>query len=138
MEAKIGTGPEVNSVLGELISLERRLHWPPSGTSRAELDSLIVEDFRETGASGRIYSRESVMEELERRTAAEHPQEAEISDPYCRRLGPDAYLLTYSLVQNRVRRTRRSTIWERTAEGWKAVYHQGTFMESSGEPENRE
>jgi hypothetical protein len=38
--------------------------------------------------------------------------------------------LTYTLHQG-ARITRRSTIWRRTGEGWKIVYHQGTMVEES-------
>jgi hypothetical protein len=38
------------------------------------------------------------------------------------------YLLTYTLFQGE-RTTRRSTIWERTSDGWQAVFHQGTVVE---------
>jgi hypothetical protein len=36
--------------------------------------------------------------------------------------------LTYTLVQHNERKTRRSTIWQRTPEGWKIVFHQGTIV----------
>jgi hypothetical protein len=115
-------------VLGELSRMEETLHWPRAGTSKADLERLTVEDFCETGASGRWYSRAFVMEELERRMATPHPQAWEISDLRCRQLGSDVYLLTYALVQDRVRHTRRATIWQRTGDGWRAVYHQGTIV----------
>jgi hypothetical protein len=41
-------------------------------------------------------------------------------------LGPEFYLLTYTLRQPD-RLTRRSTIWRRTEDGdWQIVFHQGT------------
>jgi hypothetical protein len=46
-------------------------------------------------------------------------------------LAADLYLLTYTLLQDKVRLTRRSTIWQRTAEGWKIVYHQGTIVQDA-------
>jgi len=90
---------------------------------------MTVEDFWETGASGRRYSRAFVMDELERRMVKPQPDIWETSDFHCRRLAADVYLLTYTLVQDRVRRTRRATIWEKTSEGWKVVYHQGTVVQ---------
>ncbi len=42
-----------------------------------------------------------------------------------RALGPATYLLTY-LLDQAGRRTRRVTIWEKTANGWRILYHQGT------------
>ena len=41
------------------------------------------------------------------------------------------FSLTYTLIQG-ARVTRRATIWRRTAEGWKIVYHQGTVVEENG------
>jgi len=38
--------------------------------------------------------------------------------------GGGVYLLTYTLLQENHAKTRRSTIWQRTEEGWKIVYHQ--------------
>ena len=47
-----------------------------------------------------------------------------------RKLAGDLYLLTYTLLQDHVRKTRRSTIWQRTASGWKIVFHQGTLVQT--------
>jgi hypothetical protein len=68
---------------------------------------------------------------LERRHAAPHADVWETRDFHCRRLADDVYLLTYTLLQDNRRLTRRSTIWRRTAEGWKIVYHQGTVVEDA-------
>jgi hypothetical protein len=92
---------------------------------------MTVEDFWETGASGRRYSRAYVLDELEKRYAVPHVDTWETMDFHCRRLAHDVYLLTYTLLQDKERRTRRSTIWQRTAEGWKIVYHQGTIVENA-------
>jgi hypothetical protein len=69
-----------------------------------------------------------VLDALEKRHAAPHADVWETSDFQCRRLAGDVYLLTYTLLQNNERLTRRSTIWQRTNEGWKIVYHQGTIV----------
>ncbi|ETZ04946.1 hypothetical protein [Holospora undulata] len=42
---------------------------------------------------------------------------------------PDNYLLTYSLIQDKTRATRRSTLWRRVNGDWKILYHQGTLIE---------
>jgi hypothetical protein len=46
-------------------------------------------------------------------------------------LSEDTYLLTYTLLQDNVRLTRRSTIWRSTPEGWKIVFHQGTIVQDA-------
>ena len=92
---------------------------------------MTVEDFWETGASGRRYSREFVLDELERRYSTPHDDVWETRDFYCRKLAEDVYLLTYTVLQDHKRLTRRATIWRRTADGWKIVYHQGTIVEGA-------
>jgi len=89
---------------------------------------MTAEDFWETGASGRRYSRAFVLDELEKRFAAPHDDLWETSDFHCRQLSEDTYLLTYTLLQDRVRLTRRATIWRKSADGWKILYHQGTVV----------
>jgi hypothetical protein len=84
--------------------------------------------FWEVGASGRRYSREYVLDELEKRQANPFEDDWQTSDFYCVEIAAANYLLTYTLIQS-TRVTRRSTIWRRTAEGWKIVYHQGTVVE---------
>ena len=125
---------QLSEVLAELSRREPIFHRPEFGTTRADFEKMTAEDFWEIGASGQRYSRADVLNELERRSTIPHEDIWETSDFRCRRLARDVYLLTYQLVQNRVRQTRRSTIWQRTAEGWKIVYHQGTIMQESYKP----
>ena len=121
---------ETAAVMTELIRREPIFHRPEFGTTRADFEKMMAEDFWEVGASGRIYSRALVLDELEKRFSQPHEDAWETSGFQCRKLGPGVYLLTYSLVQDGTRRTRRSTIWQRSAEGWKILYHQGTIIQS--------
>jgi hypothetical protein len=84
--------------------------------------------FWEVGASGRRYSREYVLDELEKRHAGPAEDDWQARDFHCLEIAADNYLLTYTLTQGE-RVTRRSTIWRRTPRGWKIVYHQGTVVE---------
>ena len=129
MELTFVMPPELQDVLAELSAREPIFHRPEFGTSRADFERMTVEDFWETGASGRRYSREFVLDELERRYSTPHDDVWETRDFYCRKLAEDVYLLTYTVLQDHKRLTRRATIWRRTADGWKVVYHQGTIVE---------
>jgi hypothetical protein len=131
MEPTLTTAPELKDILSELSSLEPIFHWPDSAMSRAELEKMTVDDFWETGASGRRYSRQFVLDVLEQHRDAPQADVWETRDFYCRRLAGDVYLLTYTLLQDNTRLTRRSTIWQKTSDGWKIVYHQGTVMQDS-------
>jgi hypothetical protein len=123
------TDPALVGVLQELVSREPIFHRPEWGTTRADFENMTVSDFWEIGASGRRYSRKYGLDVLEKRYQQPLEDVWETSDFRCQRLAPDVYLLTYTLLQNRERKTRRSTIWQHTAEGWKIVFHQGTIVQ---------
>lgn len=128
MEPELATDPELLDIQDQLIQREPIFHRPEFGTTRADFERMTSPDFWEVGASGRRYSREFVLDELEKRHAKPHEDVWETSGFHCRKLAEGVYLLTYTLVQNRERRTRRSTIWQETAEGWKILFHQGTIV----------
>jgi hypothetical protein len=128
MEPMPETAPELREVLAALSAREPIFHHPELGSSRADFERMMAEDFWETGASGRRYSKTFVLDELERRSSTRREDAWEARDFYCRRLGPDMFLLTYTLLQDHQRLTRRATIWQSTADGWKVVYHQGTIV----------
>ena len=123
------TDPALGNILEELKSREPIFHRPEFGTTRADFERMMHADFWEIGASGRRYNREFVLAELDRRYLNPHEDIWETNDFHCRKLAPDIYLLTYTLIQNKIRKTRRSTIWHRTEVGWKIMFHQGTIVE---------
>jgi hypothetical protein len=131
MVPDVSTSPELQEVFAELTRREPIFHRAELGTTRTDFERMTAEDFWETGASGRRYSRQFVLDELEKRFAAPHEDVWETSEFQCRRLGEDLYLLTYTLLQDHVRLTRRATIWRKTPEGWKIVYHQGTVVQDA-------
>jgi hypothetical protein len=130
-EPTLTTAPELQAILAELRRREPIFHRPEFGTSRADFENMTEKDFWETGASGRRYSRQFILDGLEKRFSVPHADVWETSDFQCRRLGEDTYLLTYKLLQDHLRLTRRSTIWRRTPGGWKIVYHQGTIVQDA-------
>ena len=123
--------PDLAGVLAELSSREPIFHRQEHGTTRADFERMTMPDFWEVGASGRAYSRATVLDELDRRRADHRVENFETSDFRCRQLAPNVYLLTYDLLQEAARKTRRATIWQRTPEGWKIAYHQGTIIQES-------
>ena len=131
MEPTLTTAPELAGILTALAAREPIFHHPELGASRAGFEAMMADDFWETGASGRRYSREFVLDELMRRSSAPQKDEWEASDFFCRKLAADMYLLTYTLLQHGERLTRRATIWQNTAQGWKIVYHQGTVVQDA-------
>jgi hypothetical protein len=131
-EPTLVTDPSLVGVLEELRAREPIFHHPEFGTTRADFDNMVAPDFWEVGASGRRYSRDSILDELERRYAGEYVEgPLEATDFHCSKLADEIYLLTYTLFQGE-RKTRRATIWQRVAADWKIVFHQGTIVQSEG------
>ena len=131
MEPTLITPPELLEILAELSRREPLFHQPEFGTTRADFERMTTEDFWETGASGRHYCRKYVLDELEKRSINPQTNAWKTTDFYCRRLSDDTYLLTYTLLQDNQRLTRRSAIWQRTGDGWKNIYHQGTVVQDA-------
>jgi predicted RNase H-like HicB family nuclease len=119
MEPALTTAPELEGVLAELSRREPIFHRPEFGTTRADFERMTAEDYWETGASGRRYARPFVLDGLEERFSVPHEDVWETREFHCRKLSEDTYLLTYTLLQDHARLTRRATIWRNTAESWK-------------------
>lgn len=114
----------------ELEAREPLFHHPEFGTSRRDFEDMTEPGFWETGASGRRHSREYVIDTVVGRYEHPHEDVWEARDFCCQELAPELYLLTYTLVQDRTRVTRRATLWRRYGAQWKIVYHQGTVVEA--------
>ena len=119
------TMPRLDDVLDELRRLEPIFHRPESSAGPADGERITDVGFWEIGASGQRYSRDDVLYVLRQRKANPPKDAWEADDFACHPLAPNLYLLSYRLRQDE-RITRRTTLWRRTVEGWKAVYHQGT------------
>lgn len=122
------TAAHLAEIERELIAREPIFHRPEFGTTRAAFAAMVTEDFWETGASGKRYGREFILDTLAKRHSAPHDDPWKTEDFYCQEIAPNNYLLTYTLHQG-PRLTRRATIWQRTPQGWLIAYHQGTVVE---------
>ena len=114
--------------LEALRAREPIFHRPELGTSRADFERMTDEAFWEVGASGRVYDRPFVLDELDRRHSSPHEDQWEVSDFSCHALGGRTFLATYLLRQG-ARLSRRATLW-RYDGSWQAIYHQGTLVSS--------
>lgn len=119
-------------IVAELRDREPIFHNDPAGADRSYLESSITEDFFEVGASGRIYSRERMIETVvDRYERGESAVQYDVEDFGVRQIAPQVYLATYTLSQpdgHETRTTRRSTIWTHATGTWQVAYHQGTVV----------
>ena len=118
---------DLAQAFAELKAREPIFHRPEFGTTRADFERMTASDFWEIGASGKLYTREVVLEMLEKRHSQPVQESLEATAFRIRELGPNLYLLHYDLLQDGIRRTRRTTLWCHTADGWQIVFHQGTI-----------
>ena len=101
--------------------------------SRADVERETTEDYFEISASGCDYSREFVLDYLEKRYK-EEPVDDMIKDSWkvknfkIKKLANELYLVNYTLYgQGRI--TKRGEIWKgNLSHGMKIMYHQGTVV----------
>jgi hypothetical protein len=82
------TDASLLGILEELKSHEPIFHRPEFGTTRSGFERMMHPDFWEIGASGRRYSRDYVLAELEKRHQHPHENVWETSEFHCRELAP--------------------------------------------------
>lgn len=128
MPPALVTDPRLLPILAELEKFEPIFHTPAFGTSRGGYEKFMDADYWEVGASGTRYSRQDVLDVLEKRGGVIIEQAWQTKDFYCREIASGNYLLSYTLIQGG-RITRRTTLWRRTGEGWQILYHQGTIVQ---------
>ncbi len=122
------------SLLDELRALESELHHDGALCPPDRLEALLHPDFHEVGRSGRRYNRETVIAFLASKPALPPAKSSEYA---LQHLADDCALLTYRSVHRAADGSPidvawRSSIWLRTAEGWRLVYHQGTVAAADG------
>jgi hypothetical protein len=115
-----------HELAAHLFNLEQQLLQPSTRRDATVLTSLIAEDFREFGGSGRIYTRQQIIDQL----ATESPRYITLSDPFCGQLAEDIALLTYratgTTALKAASHSLRSSVWVRRDGRWQMLFHQGT------------
>lgn len=106
----------------ELLDLEQRLLNPAMRGSPAAVIPLLHPEFLEFGSSGRVYTRDTIVQMMVQET----PGVVKIRDFEVREVSDDVALVTYRTIGQEGRETRRSSIWLRRDSGWRLVFHQGT------------
>jgi len=127
---------EEKAAFEELKSREPLFHQPKFGRKKEDFLRMTDERFFEVGASGRRYNREYVIDGVSKRyedpeyngVEGGNEKNWKIKEPFCRKLEGVTFLFTYTLLQDESM-SRRSTVWQKSEEGWKIIYHQGTIVE---------
>lgn len=131
IDAKEINKQDDDAVLKELKSREPIFHHPEKfGNTAQDIKNQMCDEFWEVAASGNVYTQHDVINTLlERYNDLDYQDIWEAKDFELTKIAPDHYLLTYILIQDKTRVTRRSTLWRRINGGWKILYHQGTVID---------
>ena len=110
-----------------LKACEERLLDAAARRDPAQVAVLLAEDFREIGASGRLWSREEILKLL----AEEEYIAPAMEDFQCAGISEGVVLVTYRTVRVDARSglkaaVLRSSIWTRESDAWRVRFHQGT------------
>jgi hypothetical protein len=110
-----------------LFDAESALTDPEVRSSRDRIEELLHPEFTETGSTGTVYDRATMIEMM----LAEVPAKVMIRDFVAQRLSSDTVLTTYRSVGLSGQEARRCSIWVESAAGWRIRYHQGTRVPNS-------
>lgn len=110
-----------------LFDCEQSLTDPETRASRELVEALLHEDFVETGSSGEVYDRASMIEMM----VGESPGEVFIRDFEVQALAEDIMLASYRSVGTSGQEARRTSIWVNDGGRWRLRHHQGTRVPNS-------
>lgn len=112
----------------QLQALELELLTNTTRKDTERMSSLLADNFREFGSSGRIYSKEDTISMLQ----PESSVSIAAVDVEVRLLSEHIALVTYTSVKKRegkhVGSALRSSIWIRDSDHWSIIFHQGTKL----------
>ncbi len=114
----------IENEVAAVIERELSLLTPEVRGSSVQLEELLDPDFGEIGKSGRLWTRSEMIEALVADTDPE-PHSINVSEMSGRMVSSGLVLLTY-LTEAKGRRTRRSSLWRQSTQGWRVLHHQGT------------
>ncbi len=125
--------PVPKSVAAEILRAETQLLDPAFRRDRSQVAALLAADFIEIGASGKLWTRDAILELL----ATEDYTPPSLEDFACHPIAADVVLVTYRTIRidapsGSSQTTLRSSLWIRQAatgtqpETWTIRFHQGT------------
>lgn len=105
-----------------LYECEQALLDPVVRRSTKEVEALLHQDFMETGSSGDVYDRDSMISMM----VDQSPGDVVIVDFETTHLSADVALVTYRSVGMGGQEARRTSIWVQEDGRWQLRHHQGT------------
>ena len=119
--------PDTHDLCAHLQACEQTLLDPAVRRDRQRVSALLTEDFLEFGSSGRVWTREQILELLE----TENYQQPAMENFKCALIADGVALVTYRTVRavavsGEKATTLRSSLWIKESGTWRVRFHQGT------------
>jgi hypothetical protein len=111
-------------ILIQIKELELSILSKDTRKSSEKLHSLIDDNFMEFGVSGFIYNKEEVINSLPN----EISRDFVIDDLEVALLSENIALVTYKIKESSIL-SLRSSVWKRSGNLWKLIFHQGTKVQ---------
>jgi hypothetical protein len=117
----------MTNIEAHLRELEEQLLDPAIRKNYEIVSSLLADDFREFGSSGRVFSKEEILVEL----ANEGTNKISLTNFQAKAMAAGVFLVTYRAVRNDTASgsfvtSLRSSIWVMREARWQMLFHQGT------------
>ena len=119
------TGSEVGSDTDDVVARELALLSDAVRGDRDLAGRLLHPEMTETGASGRRYTRDEVLDALSPLVGFDAVDEVCAADITAERIAPAVILLTYT-TSGASGTVHRSSLWVRDGESWLLRHHQAT------------
>ena len=123
----------MKDIAATLRELEEQLLNPAVRKDRERISSLLADDFREFGSSGRIFSKEDILVAM----SNESTERIALNNFHAKAVAHDVFLVTYraargGLASGPSRTSLRSSVWVMRNARWQMLFHQGMKSIDSG------
>ncbi|PCH80890.1 MAG: DUF4440 domain-containing protein [Hyphomicrobiales bacterium] len=116
--------------ISEILALEKCLLDPLVRRSASDVNQLLSDGFWEIGASGRYFTKQDILEEL---NSSPDNHERRLLHPKLYIIGETLCLLKYQcrrcLPDNTFVNSSRSSIWRMETSKWKMIFHHGILIQ---------
>jgi hypothetical protein len=112
--------------LEKIHALEIALHEPQVRKDIKKLDRLIADNFYEIGASGKVYDKNNILARLP--LEQNYEIYGKVINFEIAHISENLIRANYTL-EEKTKRTRRTSIWQRHHNNYQMIFHQGTLIE---------
>ncbi len=111
--------------IDQILQFEEKLLINEIRKDIQSLSSLIADDFFEFGSSGKIWTKQDVLDQLPKENLQNNLKIIDFTIIY---QSQDFICVSYKLLKNDKLNSLRSSSWQKFVGKWMMVFHQGTVV----------